>query len=230
MEVLVPASEPQAAPASLTEQWILANTKSVTGEDLTRILVALGAANIAVDMHFSECQFLHFHGVQNVWTRVELCNFPQGADVEFDEEKLEEAHTFIGIHCTSTTGAIGILHERAMKAGAYGDAAYCRLVQAPTTFQDVIDGVIIKALGASKNSSDVISEVRSRAPSRNTVSNGVYGDMEIAKKGYIAHYHSSKENRWLVPLQHLTIRAVWFCCSSFRKTFDALQSGRVKVY
>ena len=117
-----------------------------------------------------------------MWTRVELCNFPQGADVEFDEEKVEEAYTFIGIHCTSTTGAIGILHDRAMKAGACGDAAYCRLVQAPTTFQDVIDGVIIKALGASKNSSDVIFEVRSRAPSRNTVSNSVYGTWKLQRR------------------------------------------------
>lgn len=223
--------EPQSVPPSY-EQWIYDSVVGVTDNDVKRIREGLSISQIDIGEHFGEVQKFEWtiQGVNYNVTRVVLKHgFMVGKEVVFDEERQEETWKFHGVHCTSTPGALGILKDRNMQEGQYGDCLYARLVQEPQTFNDVVEGVIKPSLTCSKNSSGVIFEIACRAPCRKTESGGVYGDMKIAKAGSIAHYKSGKESRWLIPRTYITMKAIWLMSNSFHNLDDAKQSMKVSL-
>ena len=75
----------------------------------------------------------------------------------------------------------------------------------------------------------LIWEARAVGPSRRSINygklhslnlTGAWLNMEVCRRGMIAHYNDNKDNRWLVPLSMLSIRAVSLTRPNF-KDFSA---------
>ncbi len=220
-------------------RWVSSAIPFTTDADVTRISRALLDANFDPGAHINTvvpCPLVS-RGQSKTWIRVAVKGFQCGTEVSFDENG-EETYNYQGIHATTTLGALGIIRDRALRGGGYGNSAYCRLVQEPQTQQVVVDLCIEPGVSANKNLSDVLFEVYARGPSMNTHRavesgaaddrGGTYADMSLAERGIIAHYRSGKESRWLVPLPLLSIRAIWMCPSSFHDLDRALVAQQMR--
>jgi hypothetical protein len=228
-----PVGEPPMEAYLPSFDWIFQNIRNVSDVDVMRIQEGLGEARIDIPSQFGEVTHFgpwkSYDGEQIVWTRVELRHgFMIGTEIVWDVEKNEATWTYEGVHCTTTQGAVGILKDRAFSPGGYGNAIYGRLIQEPGTFLDTVENIVKPATKASKNCSDVIFEIKCRAPARPTLSDGVAGDMRTAARGMIAHYKCGKESRWLIPLPLITMTAVWLNHRSFDKLNEALQAMKVR--
>ena len=147
-------------------QWVCNNIPSTNPDDHKRLSKALVKGDFDVRTHIvgSPTHFMSPKGQS--WFRLELNGFMRGVEIVFDEVYGCETWKYMGVHCTSTRGAIGIIRDRRFRAGYYGDCSYCRMTQEPQNFAQVAKDIIFPAFGASKNDSDVIFEVYARAVSR----------------------------------------------------------------
>ena len=208
-------------------KWVTDNVPGVSMNDVGRIARAFCYADFDPDIHVDSDSVVPFelHN-DRMWVRIALNGFMTGEDVDFDPETGEGWQSeFKGIHCTNTGAALGILCDRSIKEGGFGPNSYCRLSQNPGDMKSVVDDIIAAGAEATKNSSDVMFEVRAKGPHRPTIKwakdndreeRGTAADMVLCSMGFIAHYNDKKkDNRWLVPLRMLSIRALWLTAESF---------------
>jgi hypothetical protein len=230
---------PPLVQALPVREWICRKIPGVQPDDVDRIEKAFKYAefdpNIRVDGDVVEWEFGN-----KMWVRVPLAGFQTGQVSMIEPETGDIAdwvQEYRGIHCTTTGGAVGIMKDRRLIPGGYGNAAYARLTEASDPV-DVIETIIRPGAAANKNQSDVMWEVKASGHSKNTIKwqkgnasrpHGTAADMELAAKGYIAHYKDNEDNRWLVPLQMLSIRAVWLTRSSFEGLDKSLAAMRMRL-
>jgi hypothetical protein len=219
--------------------WIFMKIPGVQPDDVDRIEKAFSHAEFDPNTHVVD-EVVEWQFDDKMWVRVPLAGFQTG-EVSLIEPETGDIADWVqeyrGIHCTTTRGALGIMKDRKLIPGGYGNAAYARLTEASDSV-DVIETIICPGATANKNQSDVMWEVKASGHSKNTIKwqkgnasrpHGTAADMELAAKGYIAHYKDNDDNRWLVPLQMLSIRAVWLTRSSFDGLDKALVAMRMRL-
>ena len=151
-------------------EWICRKIPGVQPDDVDRIEKAFKYAefdpNIRVDGDVVEWEFN-----DRMWVRVPLRGFQKGEVSKIEPETGEIydwVHEYRGIHCTTTGGAAGIMKDRRLIPGGYGNAAYARLTESSDPV-DVIETIICPGATANKNQSDVMWEVKASGHSKNTI-------------------------------------------------------------
>ena len=92
---------------------------------------------------------------------------------------------------------------------------YCCLTQNPRNLGD-LDASIKKVFGGTKDFASVSLEVSCLSGFKRTAGGGVVGDeTTLREEGLVAHYHSGKDSRWLVPEGLVNLDALWITRSSF---------------
>ena len=150
--------------------WIFMKIPGVQPDDVDRIEKAFSHAEFDPNTHVVD-EVVEWQFDDKMWVRVPLRGFQTGGVSLIEPETGDIAdwvQEYRGIHCTTTRGALGIMKDRKLIPGGYGNAAYARLTEASDSV-DVIETIICPGATANKNQSDVIWELKASGHSKNTI-------------------------------------------------------------
>lgn len=139
---------------------------------------------------------------KGAWARCHLRGFA-APTVTIDSD---QAWDFQGFHCTTTSGAKGVLETMSITGSFRG--LYCMLSQQPKTFEDVVY-VAKKCVGGSRNLCDIMFEVKCHAESVSLKSGGVEADERVCASLRVSHMKTSSEDRWCIPWELLQVKSMW---------------------
>jgi hypothetical protein len=197
-----------------TMQWMEEHMTQMANEDKKRIADYFIMANFQPWHYVHRVDIVQMRSKGTYW-RLNLIKrgVQQGL-----EDPSNQSWSYQGFHCSTEGGAIKILRARRLEAMTF-NGVYALMVQQPKEFADV-KTVAMKVAKGKRDLAGVLFEIGAHCQSTLLKSGGTEADEKVCATGKIAHMKTTNEDRWLIPEDRITLKAVWLTSSSMQDLYE----------